>query len=95
MRRIKDETGAKILCGIMPLVSRKNAVFIKNEMTGIRVTDDIVEMFGEDMGKEQSENVGVDIARNVMNMVDDFADGFYFTFPFNRVYLLDRILECK
>lgn len=95
VRRIKDETGAKILCGIMPLVSRKNAVFIKNEMTGIRVTDDIVEMFGEDMGKEQSENVGVDIARNVMNMVDDFADGFYFTFPFNRVYLLDRILECK
>lgn len=29
IRRIKEETGARILCGIMPLVSRKNALFIK------------------------------------------------------------------
>ena len=26
LRRIKEETGAKILCGIMPLISRKNAM---------------------------------------------------------------------
>ena len=31
LRRIKEETGAKILCGIMPLISRKNAMFMKNE----------------------------------------------------------------
>lgn len=92
VRLIKNETGAKILCGIMPLVSRKNAIFIKNEMTGIRVTDSIVEMFDENMSREQGENVGVKIAKNVMSMVNDFADGFYFTFPFNRVYLLDKIL---
>ena len=36
---IKKETGARILCGIMPLVSFKNASFMKNEMTGINVTD--------------------------------------------------------
>ena len=24
--------------------------------------------------------------------IDDFADGYYFSFPFNRVYLLNRIL---
>ena len=35
LRQIKEETGARILCGVMPFVSRRNAVFMKNEMTGI------------------------------------------------------------
>ena len=34
LRQIKEETGARILCGVMPFVSRRNAVFMKNEMTG-------------------------------------------------------------
>ena len=34
---LKERTGAKILIGIMPLVSRRNALFIKNEMPGIHV----------------------------------------------------------
>lgn len=37
LRQIKKETGARILCGIMPLVSRKNALFMKNEMSGIEI----------------------------------------------------------
>lgn len=93
VKRIKAETNAKILCGIMPLVSRNNAIFIKNEMTGIRVTDDIVERFRTDMSREESEAEGVKIAAEIMGKVSSFADGYYFTFPFNRVYLLDSILH--
>ena len=62
LRQIKEETGARILCGVMPFVSRRNAVFMKNEMTGIEVDEQIV-------------------------------DGYYFSFPFNRVYLLEKILQ--
>lgn len=40
---LKERTGAKILIGIMPLVSRRNALFIKNEMPGIYVPDRVVE----------------------------------------------------
>ena len=39
---IKKETGARILCGIMPLVSLKNATFMKNEMAGLDVTDEVL-----------------------------------------------------
>ena len=28
-----------------------------------------------------------------MKLVEDFADGYYFSFPFNRVYMLKDILE--
>ena len=42
LRQIKEQTGARILCGIMPFVSLRNATFMKNEMTGINVTDEIL-----------------------------------------------------
>ncbi len=92
VRRIKDETGARILCGIMPLVSRRNALFMKNEMTGIAVTDAIVAQYGADMTRQQGEAVGVRIAKEVIDLTDAFADGYYFSFPFNRVHLLEHIL---
>ena len=88
IRRIKEETGARILCGIMPLVSRKNALFIKNEMTGMCVTDEIVARFADGMSRSEGEAAGCAIAREMMALAADFADGYYFSIPFNRVYLL-------
>lgn len=90
---VKKQTGARILCGFMPLVSRNNAIFIKNEMTGIRVTDEICDLFKPEMSRDESEDVGVRIVKSVMETVSDYVDGYYFTFPFNRVYLLEKILH--
>ena len=93
IRLIKNETNAKILCGIMPLVSYKNAIFMKNEMTGINVTDEIINRYSENATKEEGEKVGIQIAKEVIEMTKDFVDGYYFSFPFNRVYMLDKILN--
>lgn len=90
---IKQETGARILCGIMPFVSLRNAVFMKNEMTGIEVSDEIIERYRGCTSKEDGEAVGVSIAREVIAMTEDFVDGYYFSFPFNRVYLLEKIIS--
>ena len=95
LRTIKEAVGdrAKILAGIMPLVSLKNASFMKNEMAGINVTDEIISMYREDMTKEEGEEVGIKVAKSVISQTKDFIDGYYFSFPFNRVYLLDRIVS--
>lgn len=93
LRRIKKETGTRILCGIMPLVSRKNALFMKNEMSGIDIPQELIERYPENGSREDGEKVAVQIAREMMEMVDDFADGYYFSFPFNRVYLLEQIMK--
>lgn len=93
VRRIKEETGARILCGIMPFVSLKNAVFMKNEMTGIDVTDEVLSRYREDMSREEGEQAGVALAKEMMALTADFADGYYFSFPFNRVGMLEKILE--
>lgn len=93
LRRVKEETGARILCGIMPLVSRKNALFMKNEISGVNVTDEVIERYPENAGREDGENVGVELAKEMIAATRDFADGYYFSFPFNRTYLLKRIIE--
>lgn len=93
LRRVKEETGARILCGIMPLVSRKNALFMKNEISGVNVTDEVIERYPETADREDGENVGVELAKEMITATRDFADGYYFSFPFNRTYLLKRIIE--
>jgi len=77
----------------MPLISKRNALFMKNEMVGIHVPEDIIERYDENMTKEQGESVGIAIAKEVMELAADFADGFYFSLPFNRVNVLESILE--
>lgn len=89
--KLKELVDTKILCGIMPLVSYRNANFIKNEMTGIFVPDDIVERYSPEMSKEEAEWVGAEIANEIIEQLKDVADGYYFMLPFNRVSLMDKI----
>lgn len=95
VKYIKEETGARILCGIMPFVSLKNAFFIKNEMTGIDVDDEVLARYRADMTKEEGEQAGIELAREIMALTKDFVDGYYFSFPFNRVSMLEKILNAK
>lgn len=91
IRQIKECVDTKILCGIMPLVSYRNANFIKNEMTGIHVPDEIVERYRPDMSKEEAEWVGANIASEIIEKLSPYADGYYFMLPFNRVSLMEKI----
>lgn len=93
LARMKRELDTKILCGIMPLVSYRNAMFIKNEMPGIHVPDEIVEQYRPDMSRAEAEAVAVDISLEVIDKLKDVADGFYFMTPFNRVELIGRIID--
>ena len=93
LRKIKEETGARILCGIMPLISRRNAMFMMNEIAGVQVTEEILDRYPADATKAEGEAIGVALAREMIEESKDFADGYYFSFPFNRVYLLEQILE--
>ena len=92
VQEIKEKTNARILCGIMPLVSRKNALFMKNEISGINVSDEIINRYSEDATKEENEKIAIELAKEMMGITDSFTDGYYFSFPFNRVNILSTIL---
>ena len=88
---IKSKLDTKILCGIMPLVSYRNANFIKNEITGIHVPDAIVKRYSPEMSREEAEWVGAEIASEIIEKLSSCADGYYFMLPFNRVSLMEKI----
>lgn len=89
---IKEHIDTKIMCGIMPLVSYKNATFVKNEMPGIHVSDEIVNRYREDMTREEAEEVAIELSVEIAAKLYDIADGFYFMTPFNRTGLIARII---
>lgn len=90
---LKERTGAKILAGILPPVSLKNASFIRNEMAGMNVPDEVMEKYYPDMTREEGEAAGAGIAKELMKKLDPFVDGYYFMLPFNRVSLIERIFS--
>ena len=88
---LKERTGAKILAGILPPVSLKNASFIKNEMAGMNVPEEVLSLYRADMTREEGEETGAKIARELMKKMDAVVDGYYFMLPFNRVSLIEKI----
>lgn len=90
---IKQKINTKILCGIMPLVSYRNANFMKNEVFGIHVPDEIVARYHKDMSRQQGEETGIDIALEIAEQLRDIADGYYFMVPFNRASMICSIMK--
>lgn len=92
LRELKEKSGGRIIAGIMPLVSRKNALFIKNEMPGIHVPEHVLEQYEEGMSREAYEDVAAAISVNLMKRLEDVCDGYYMMTPFNRASLIKRII---
>ncbi|WP_455714260.1 bifunctional homocysteine S-methyltransferase/methylenetetrahydrofolate reductase [Anaerosporobacter sp.] len=88
---IKEHVDTKILCGIMPFVSYNNANFIKNEFSGIRVPDEIVLRYSKEMDKEEAENVGACLGKELVKKLEPYADGYYIMLPFNRVSMFEKM----
>ena len=90
---IKEKTGAKIMCGIMPLVSYKNAMFMANEMPGIRIPEDIIGRYQPEMTREEAEETGIALAAEIADQMKEIADGYYFMTPFNRAGMIAEIIK--
>lgn len=85
--------GVKVLVGIMPLVSYRNANFMKNEVPGMSIPDELISRFSPEMSREESTDIGIEIATEIIRFMKPYADGFYFMTPFNRAEIIQRIIE--
>jgi len=93
LRRTRKTLGerAKILAGIMPVVSQRNAIFMENEVNGIHVEEEIIQRFAG-LDREQGEALGLEISLKMAREALPYADGFYLMTPFNRVALMERLI---
>lgn len=93
LRKARQTLGerAKILVGIMPVVSQRNAIFMENEINGIHVEEDIIQRFAG-LDREQGEALGLEVSMQMAREALPYADGFYLMTPFNRVALMERLI---
>ena len=75
-----------IIMGVWPLVSLRNAEFLKNEVPGVSVPDWVLkEMEKANGDKEEAVKRGTEIAIKTMNEAKGIVAGFQVSAPFNRV----------
>ena len=77
----------------MPLVSYRNALFIKNEMPGIHVPDEVLKCYDPEGSREEWEQTALEISGQVISMGKNVGAGYYFMTPFHRVSLIKKIMD--
>lgn len=93
LKKIKEKTNVKILAGLLPIISYRNAIFLNNELPGVKIPERYINMFSEDMSKEEAQEIGVKITVEIGKKLRGVSDGLYFITPFNRVNMLIDIVE--
>lgn len=92
LRLAKKELPVKILGGIMPVVSYRNAAFMSNEMAGIEIEEEIIHLY-KDKNREEGETLAYEISKKIIDEISDIVDGYYVITPFKRVELILKIVE--
>ena len=92
LMRARELLHGKLLGGIMPIVSKRNALFMNSEIAGITVDEAIIERY-EGADREQGEALAVEISADFARRIRPYVDGFYLITPFGRTALIGRILE--
>jgi len=74
------------IVGIWPLISLRNAEFMANEVPGVHVPAWVIEEM-EKAGEDRDEAIkrGIDIAQNVMRLLEKDCEGFCVSAPLGKV----------
>ena len=88
----RENLDIKIMGGIIPIVSERNARYMQSEVNGIYITDDIVEKY---IGKEreEAEEIALSMSKEIANEIYDLVDGYYLITVLNRVSLMERLIK--
>ena len=87
-----EELKGDILGGVIPVVSHRNALFMSNEISGIEISQAVIDRY-EGLNREQAEELAVELSVQLAKKMVPYTAGWYFITPFQRVALMTRILQ--
>ena len=82
-----------LIAGIWPLVSLRNAEFMKNEVPGVTVPDEVIARIARYETREDQLKVGIEIAQSMVDKVLKFVDGIQVSAPFGRYALAVEVAQ--
>lgn len=82
----------KIYAGLLPIVSYKNALFLKNEISGMDIPDELADQY-KGLDRKQAEQLAVSLSVQMAEKVRDCVDGYYLMTPFKRTALIASLID--
>ena len=82
---------ARLIGGLFPVVSAKNASYLSSEVTGIALDDAVITAY-EGLDRAQGEDMAVRLCGMAARRIAPFVDGYYIMTPFQRVALVQRVI---
>jgi homocysteine S-methyltransferase len=82
-----------VLVGILPLVNSRHARFLRHEVPGISIPEEMLKQMDE--AGESSAKAGVELATALIEAVKTWAQGIYLMPQFNRYDLIAEIIEAS
>ena len=92
LKLARQELKGKILGGVFPIVSYRNACFLNNEIAGMRVAPEIAEMY-KGLERDEAERLAARISVQIAREIEPYTDGWYLMTPFRRVGLIREIVK--
>ncbi|MDR0933092.1 MAG: bifunctional homocysteine S-methyltransferase/methylenetetrahydrofolate reductase [Victivallales bacterium] len=82
-----------LIAGIWPLVSYRNAEFMKTEVPGVVVPDAIMERMASAATREAQRDAGIEIAKESIREIRSRVQGLQISAPFGNVELALKVLK--
>lgn len=83
--RIDEEYRIPVIAGIWPLASYRNATFMNNEVPGVEIPESIMKRMEAEETREGQLAMGIQIAREAVDLVRDRVAGIQVSAPFGRI----------
>ncbi|MFV5931032.1 bifunctional homocysteine S-methyltransferase/methylenetetrahydrofolate reductase [Staphylococcus warneri] len=72
--------------GIMPIASYNNALFLHNEVPGIKMSEDVLNQFkAVKDDKEKTKELSLKLSKELIDTVHEYFNGLYIITPFQKV----------
>ena len=75
-----------LFIGIMPIASYNNALFLHNEVPGIKMSEDVLNQFkAVKDDKEKTKELSLRLSKELIDTVHEYFNGLYLITPFQRI----------
>ena len=88
----KKELGCKIIAGLLPVASYKNALFLNNEVSGMQIPQTLIDQLN-DKNTEEVYQISVDFCMDIVKKTYSNCDGYYIMTPLRTVDLVCDLIQ--
>ena len=80
-----------VFIGVMPLTGYRNALFLHNEVPGIKIPESVLKRMEKTTDKESGKREGVQVAKELLEVAMEKFEGIYLITPFSNWQMTEEL----